>query len=170
MARYSEDFPRGDNGGSSAKFSLTYSEKVKTLHELWDSAVTKFLNGQKYVSLWLVNNLQPLSEESWWFIGNTSAKIQEEYPRSSFPDLDAPHTEWHNENYQLALDYAYDGYVEGGHPDEEYIKRGIKVCERQIAKGGYRLADLLVKYLKDITPRSQISEEPKFLQTTEWKE
>jgi hypothetical protein len=27
---------------------------------------------------------------------------------------------------------------------EDYIQKGIKIAERQIVKGGYRLADLLI--------------------------
>jgi len=39
-------------------------------------------------------------------------------------------------------------------PSKEYIKEGIKVAWRQIAKGGYRLANLLVKLWG--TPEEQL--------------
>lgn len=40
---------------------------------------------------------------------------------------------------------VYKDIIENEKPTAAYIKNGIKVAERQIAKGGYRLADILIK-------------------------
>lgn len=89
--------------------------------------------------------LQPFDEETWYYFGNHTDRIAKEHPRTSFDDLKQPIAEWHKETYKLSVDFVYKNIKENEVPSDEYIQNGIKVAERQIAKGGYRLADLLIQ-------------------------
>ena len=80
-------------------------------------------------------------------------------PRSSFQEseIDAPVSVWIQESYILATTFVYRmGLQENGLPSEEYLKEGAKLAQRQIAKGGYRLANLLVKLWGNLETQQEL--------------
>ena len=50
---------------------------------------------------------------------------------------------WSDESFALAKDVAYKGITAGGTPTAAYNKAALKVANRRVAWGGYRLAALL---------------------------
>lgn len=69
-------------------------------------------------------------------------------------DLHYPN--WEADSFQLSENFVYNGIEYGDYPSEAYMKRGGDVCEKQLALGGYRLANLMIKVIE-----AQKSEEPK---------
>jgi len=65
------------------------------------------------------------------------------YPESSFDDIHNLYPTWNEECLALAEDTVYKNINEGDLPSDSYIAAGKLVAERQIAKAGYRLANLL---------------------------
>ena len=54
-------------------------------------------------------------------------------------------TVWANESYEISSTFVYKGIHEGDtiQDNTTYIKDGLKIAEKRIATGGYRLAKLL---------------------------
>ena len=59
-------------------------------------------------------------------------------------ELNKPQHMWADEGYQLATTVVYN-ITQNTLPTDEYVEVARKVVHRQLAKGGYRLANLLVK-------------------------
>ena len=62
--------------------------------------------------------------------------------------MDLHFTEWAKEGVELAKNFVYKHIKEGELPSDHYISEGARIAQRQIAKGGYRLAKLLSKMWK----------------------
>ncbi|CDW73384.1 p1 s1 [Stylonychia lemnae] len=152
VSRFTQQFPDGDEGGNF--FMLKEFDGITELHALWDSVVSAFSNDHDL----------PLNSTTWQFFGDNSLRIQQENPRESFDNLDRPIDQWHLEGYQIASDFAYKNIQQNEIPSQEYLQQGIKIAERQIAKGGYRLANLLVKMWDKNHTMTQQFEEKTFLQ------
>eukprot|EP00347_Sterkiella_histriomuscorum_P023418 403334716 len=150
--RYSKDHPDGDQGGNLFMLQNFGFDDIIELHALWDSILAQFPDDPDL----------PLSDAALQNLMKNANMFTSDNPRDSFTDLNAPTNDWHLESSQLAKDYVYTGIVEGQKPSQEYIDIGFKVAKRQIAKGGYRLADLLVKLLGD-----NKLQESKFLQQSD---
>jgi hypothetical protein len=67
-------------------------------------------------------------------------------------DLAKPEAEWAAEGYELATTFVYN-ITQHTLPDADYIKGGQTIVHYQLAKGGYRLAMLLMEVFK-VTPKS----------------
>jgi hypothetical protein len=65
------------------------------------------------------------------------------FPESSFDDIHKLYPTWNEESLAIAKDAVYNNINEGDLPSDSYIAAGKIVAERQIAKAGYRLANLL---------------------------
>jgi hypothetical protein len=65
------------------------------------------------------------------------------YPESSFDDIQNLYSTWNEESLAIAKNTVYKNINEGDLPSDTYIAAGKLVAERQIAKAGYRLANLL---------------------------
>jgi len=50
---------------------------------------------------------------------------------------------WSDETFKITQDFVYEGITEYTLPSDTYIANGIKIAEKQLALGGYRLAYLL---------------------------
>ena len=152
-ALYSEMFPNGDRGGNSFKISYPDDKQVKNLHALWDSCV-----GQ-YGSIWA-----PVSDGEWNQLGGFAADLMTEYPRSAVNNrvkiLDEK--KWAEEMNQIAIDYVYADIEPNTVPSAEYIQRGQKMVNEQLAVAGYRLTDMMLSlrhyYNEDQTVDEFISE------------
>lgn len=133
VSRYTKKHPNGDMGGNL--FFLQEKDGINELHALWDSGVYEF--DQDFP--------RPLSEDSWDKLTEISSRIRSEVTRESLKDaLTKPESEWASEGYELATHFVY-AIKERSMPTEEYVQTGQKFVHHQLALGGYRLADLLVK-------------------------
>lgn len=143
VSRYAKDFPNGDLGGNW--FNLTEKDGINELHALWDSTVYE----------WDIDLPRPLSNESWDSLTNISLVLRTENQVNSTrmqADLAKPETEWASEGYELATTFVYN-ITQNTLPDDDYVKGGQKIVHYQLAKGGYRLAMLLMEVFK-VTPKS----------------
>ncbi len=131
--RFTPEIPTGDRGGNSFKLNKQ-KYGIKNLHSLWDSAVFKY--GSK-IKL-------PVEGNQWYKLAGWADDIRENYPRESFSELGDDYTKWSLEGYEIAKEYVYTDIEENGDPSDEYIERGQIVCDKQLAKAGYRLADILL--------------------------
>ncbi len=107
---------------------------MKELHALWDSGVYKYQD----------DTALPLTDASWDKIGAWSKDIRSNYPESSFSELDNDVTTWSNEGFTLAKDFVYKNIQQNTLPSDEYVKGGQVIVDKQLAKGGYRLAKIFL--------------------------
>lgn len=136
-AMWSKVFPNGDRGGNL--FPIVFTSEITELHALWDSCMGV-----------LSNDLQrPLDANGWtsletwagWAMGNfTRADLVVELQEKDLNKISI-------ESYLKAVAYAYTDIQMGGRPSKEYLSTRWQVILRQIALGGYRLADILTSVL-----------------------
>lgn len=143
-ARCTKAHPGGDQGGN--KFHLTGVEGIKNLHYLWDSGMRKEMSG--YVN-------RPLSDEETAAFDALAKQFVSDNP------LDPAMLQYDGfmalceESFQVARSAAYEGVEEDETPPEAYLERGRAVVGRQLALGGYRLADLLNSIFDPAPPVAQ---------------
>lgn len=132
---YSKEFPNSDRGGNSFKVNYPGDKQIKNLHALWDACV------DQYGSLWA-----PLKSGDWNSITQYVDSITSQFPRSKVQErvkiLDD--RKWAQESYEISKNVVYDGISNGDTPSKEYIERGRRVINEQLAVAGYRLADLMM--------------------------
>lgn len=140
---FDEQFPNSDIGGNS--FKIVYDQDVNELHALWDSAIGM-----------LEQDLpRPLSDSNWAYMNQLAEWYTANYTRTDLElELQASNvTTWTIESFMLAKDYAYYGIKVGDTPSPQYIAEARQIVMKQIALGGYRLADFLISAL---TPMIQV--------------
>ena len=130
---WSRKYPNGDEGGNL--IPIVYNSGITNLHELWDACVGKLdyiiprpldVNGVREIETW-----------ARWVTGNyTRAALAEELAITD-------HMEWTRRSYHVAVEDAYPGIKANERPSEDYLTKNWPVVMRQLALGGYRLADAL---------------------------
>lgn len=135
VSRFTANYPDGDAGGNLFPIPASGLDGgVTNLHSVWDSV------GYAYD----MTLQQPLSDEDWVWLGQQAFKITMNNSYDSFEDLGNPETEWATEGLNIAKAVVYPGVQENVMPSDEYVALAQATAERQIAKGGYRLADYLI--------------------------
>ena len=150
---YSNACPGGDRGGN--RFSIVDSHG--NLHKLWDDGcgLTTHLNDidpygvpKEALSPEEIKRLEQFADET------TMAQ-----PADGFRDLHVLDArQWATESSKLAQQYAYHGVngekegrkqylYPGGEPSKEYLTAAKGIVQQQLAKAGYRLANLLNQVL-----------------------
>jgi len=81
------------------------------------------------------------------------------YPASAINELSAKYTEWDNESLELAKTYVYPGITENTLPSAAYLNAGKIQAERQLVKGGLRLAMQLQTLWGAATEEEAVKEE-----------
>ena len=129
---YNQTFPEGDLGGN--RFEL--KGKFKNLHSFWDGTAGLFPSTS-------------LSEDQWQTqISEYAAKVEKEIPRSSLENVNnAEPRIWSSESHKLAITHAYVGIAPHQKPSDVYRTQAQTIIVKQLALGGYRLADLLNELL-----------------------
>jgi hypothetical protein len=134
-----EEFPKGDNGGNSFKIKMP---GFTDLHSLWDTCVGKYPDIRS-----------PLTKEKFDQIDAIAKDVMKQHPRSDKgiqKRLEVTSVnEISNEGIKLAIEYVYKGIENGCTPSDDYLERGRKMIDEQLAVGGYRLTDLLSTLFKD---------------------
>lgn len=153
---FSDKFQDGDMGGN--KFLITYPKKksLKQLHGFWDYTANKYSSSIKV----------PLNDAHYERLQGYAANITEVHNRSTLKtELKVKSFEdWCKESGKHALETAYDNLnlKSGDTITEEYDNAARELIDKQLALGGYRLADSLKQVLK-VLPDSIVQD---FLEET----
>lgn len=149
---FSSKFPTGDMGGNLFEINYPPTKSLNELHAYWDST------GHHYSASIKV----PLSDAHYDTLQEISQNITQVYPRSALKSELSKKTfeEWVDESGQKAFDFAYDGLKlkPGDTITDEYEARAQELIDKQLALGGYRLADSLSLALKATTIEELISQ------------
>ena len=134
---WSNSFPISDFGGNL--FPIVYNSEINELHALWDSCMGVMEN----------DLVRPLNASSWNTLEMWAAWAMNNFTREDLaPELMVKDlTKISIESYLKALTYAYTDIEIGGSPSQDYLTSRWQVILRQIALGGYRLADILIDVL-----------------------
>ena len=129
-------FPSGDQGGNL--FPISY-EGINELHALWDSCMGILAEDLN----------RPLDAQGWEMLDTWTSWAMNNYTREelALELLVTDPTKMSIESYFKAVNYAYTDIQMGGTPSQEYIASRWQIVLRQLALGGYRLADMLTSLL-----------------------
>lgn len=151
----------GDLGGNL--LNVQVSEPGGTianlnLHAFWDGA------GMLYVNNW------PLSPEGVQDLQRNASNLIADFPKNTLPEYQQSDMQgcfdgvtktfcrdtfprWANESFQKAVEHAYGmGLTLHGPLPADYVAQAQAFSRRQIALGGYRLADVLRVVLSKLPP------------------
>jgi hypothetical protein len=129
--RVDSTYPNGDAGGNYEK--VPYVDGVGNLHSVWDSVIYEYPGYP----------VMPISAADWSFYTGEVTTLNAEYPQSPSSILPLDWNTWAQQSYQLAVDYAYPGFVTGQVPDQQYQDTALPVIKNNIMLGGARLANLI---------------------------
>jgi len=133
---FSSKFVSGDEGGNLWHISDPQYH-MPNLHEFWDSGI----------GIWSTELVRPLDASSWDWLTKTADALLAENPASD-PEI-APLLKeknamnWANESWALADTFVYTIPQAPTPVPAAYYPKAQKICRRQVAVGGYRLALLL---------------------------
>lgn len=137
---YSKDFPSGDFGGGKFKLNIDLNGK-NTLHALWDSCLMRDM----------IRLERPLTNAGKNYLEDYKNEIITFYPKNSIDELNVTDFDaWVYESHKIGSENAYLGIKINDSPPDEYIQKNKKIAYRQIAKAGYRLADILNEVFEDL--------------------
>jgi len=137
---YSAVYPDGDLGGNL--INVTWDGEATELHAFWDS-----------IAETLPTFSRPLNQSSLEFFENFGVGLMQEFPRTAFSDelaIDDP-LGWTDSVYLDAVEFAYELLPSDFVLGTAYQQTTYEVCRRNIALGGYRLADKIVEALGNQT-------------------
>lgn len=131
-----DQWPKGDMGGNAFFVRVKPGSPVVNLRSLWDGLI---LGTQTYQ---VVNNEAVV-------LGNRPSFTREKLKREL--EMKDPE-QWASENYQLAIEVAYQNRMLKGSNDQSdgpalpvgYTDAAKTAAERRVVLAAYRLADLLV--------------------------
>jgi hypothetical protein len=137
-SRVDQTRPDGDRGGNLVSINITDKNgnpKTTNLHSFWDGGIGSFPpTGPNFAPPPL--NLIPAAAAKAR-VGNpsTGAGVKLNDPLNF--------KAWSDESFALAKTVAYKGIENGSTPNAAYKTAALKVANRRVAWGGYRLAALL---------------------------
>jgi len=137
-ARVSHALPGGDQGGNLFKIMLMGADgkfKESNLHSYWDGGIRNFPPTGP--------NFTPPSLKSVALAAN---RIRAANPATDPAlKLDDPFNfnSWADESFQIGQTVVYKGILSGRRPRASYNSRALRVAQKRVAWGGYRLAALL---------------------------
>ena len=87
---------------------------------------------------------RPLTDTGTAYIEEFKNEITSSYPKDSIEELNITDFDaWVYESHKIGSENAYYGIKINETPSDEYIQKNRKIAYRQVAKAGYRLADIL---------------------------
>lgn len=128
---FSGRFPKGDMGGNL--FKIEYMD-YGNLHSFWDSGASQWKDFER-----------PLSSAGYAALNSTARDLMNEYPISTFTEelKEFSAKKWAEESFGYARDFVYSAAEAPAPLADAYVKQAMKLCRRQVALGGYRLAQVL---------------------------
>ncbi len=137
-SRVDQANPEGDRGGNLVSLMVPGKDgqlKQTNLHSFWDGGIGAFPpSGPNFAP-------PPLSQ-----IPAAATKARAGNPATAAGvNLKDPFNfkAWSDESFALAKNVAYNGITNGSTPTAPYRKAALRVANRRVAWGGYRLAALL---------------------------
>mmetsp|Transcript_69412 Transcript_69412/g.81033 ORF Transcript_69412/g.81033 Transcript_69412/m.81033 type:complete len:126 (+) Transcript_69412:2-379(+) len=102
---------------------------------------------------------RPLSQNSLNTLEQLAKNITQDYSRATLQDKlnITDETLWTIDNYQDAVDFAYKPLRSDFVIDAAYQAQAFAIMKRNIALGGYRLADLIAQALKAEVPTQSVT-------------
>lgn len=147
---YSPDYPTGDLGGNKFKVTTDFRSDIKNLHSFWDSGAGEYTDFDR-----------PLSQESQDTLKSMADKLMAENTREDLKkELEIKDIyQWAQDSYQLGVDYVYQNIkqYEKITEDGDYTTGARPIVHRQIALGGYRLADVLAEAFESRWEEAEVS-------------
>lgn len=130
---FNQNYTQGDEGGNY--FKIVYDSNINELHALWDAGLGNLADDIP----------RPLTNSSAAQFSAFASQFMNNYTRFDLADelSETDQEIWTIDAFHLAVTDVYGGIKENQRPSDEYLANGWKVAARQIALGGYRLADLL---------------------------
>eukprot|EP01016_Furgasonia_blochmanni_P014939 TRINITY_DN179_c0_g1_i1.p1 TRINITY_DN179_c0_g1~~TRINITY_DN179_c0_g1_i1.p1 ORF type:complete len:458 (-),score=108.45 TRINITY_DN179_c0_g1_i1:341-1666(-) len=161
-ALFNSSLLNGDSGGNlyNISYRLDETHNISNLHSFWDDGAGGLPDYNKV----------PFNDSVLDEVRQFALTYMQEFPRTAFSNELATDdiTAWARESYHHARDLVYgpllkEGQLHAPDIDPEYQRQSFEFVKRQLALGGYRLANLLRKALKgqhlDEAP-GQHSQEP----------
>lgn len=136
---YDVQFPKGDLGGNLIKVSWNNSKDITELHAFFDSVC----------GLYTGTLARPLSSSDAAWMQSEAASLIKQYPLSEAEASLLDYFAIANESFNLGVSIAYhmiNGSLIQNHAvlDDAYTQRCIPAMQRQIVRGGVRLARHLI--------------------------
>ncbi|KAL4441145.1 hypothetical protein ABPG74_002095 [Tetrahymena malaccensis] len=144
---FSQKFQNGDLGGNKQMVQLSDSKK-NNLHFYFDSGAFFYTFDDRIH--------RPFNESFTDYFGNEVERLIKLYPREELKinDEDVQFDQWVAESYKISTEQIYTQIDLTGSQkvnkitDENHLKNQ-ELCQKQITKAGYRLANILEDFLKD---------------------
>jgi len=103
------------------------------LHAVWDSVIYEYAGWETL----------PMDSEEWQWYSAQASRIIEENQIEKSAIKSEQFADWAQEDYAIAKDDVYDGFVEGEEPSEAYKQKAVAKLEERMSLGGRRLAELI---------------------------
>ena len=144
---FTVDYPKGDRGGNEICVRVTQAGQPMDLHRFWDGVITSS------------SNLTRLRNEA------TALRSRQEFQRSQLTEvINTEFESWGKESFKIATKIAYRnggiGIPRAGNKDcttvtaasvlpAGYVVSTSRIADRRMILAGYRLADLLMRPLRN---------------------
>ncbi|EKF37888.1 p1/s1 nuclease, putative [Trypanosoma cruzi marinkellei] len=135
IEKFSPEYPYGDKGGN-AEIVDVHGKKM-ALHSLWDSICQA--DDEKLI--------RPLDKRHYAKLREFADRLEDTY---KFPPEVVSETNTSvmaKESYDIAVEVAYPGIVDGVKLTDEYLEKCKAVTESRVVLAGYRLANILNQLL-----------------------
>lgn len=144
---FNRTYPNGDLGGNLEKVFVQSENKTYPLHSFWDSVAFKVPNDMP----------RPLQPANISIIEQLAQSFTDEFPRSALQDKlnEKNVTKWTIDCFRDAVESAYNPLRADMVIDEPYQTQAYATIRRNIALGGYRIADLLFDVLSREVPSNE---------------
>lgn len=151
-SRYSAEFPDGDMGGNLFPINHYSDPTWNNLHFIWDHM---FDMGREIAS--------PLTQEEYQWLTGWSQDIMDIWPYVKLQDQITKNWNadlWVQEGFEISSTFVYEGLKENEDPSQDYQLEAKRIVKRQLALGGYRLANQIVYiYNKHMDPSKREKQE-----------
>jgi len=137
-ARVSHALPGGDHGGNLFKIMIVGPDgklKESNLHSYWDGGIRNFPPTGP--------NFTPPSLKSVAIAANRIRRLNPATDPALKLDDPFNFNAWADESFQIGQTVVYKGILSGRRPRASYNARALRVAQKRVAWGGYRLAALL---------------------------
>lgn len=148
---YNLTYPDGDMGGNLEIVVVEALNQSYPLHSYWDAVAFQVPN----------NLVRPLDTTNTSIIETLAKNLTTEFTRSILADkLSSKNvTEWTVDIYLDAVEHVYKPLRSDFVIDQAYQQQAYDVLRRNIALGGYRLADILYEVLHREVPSANQHQE-----------
>jgi len=124
-------YPNGDAGGNYER--VPNVDGVSNLHSVWDSVIYEYPGYP----------VMPIGTADWDFYTTETTALNQAYPVDSTSILPLDWNVWANQSFDLAVQYAYPGFVSGQIPSSQYQATAMPIVKSNIMLGAARLANLI---------------------------